>query len=52
MVDIPLEVLQMLYFQLKPGKIITVDYCVNQHPLYITEEHCPPRRAPEIPRRE
>jgi len=52
MVDIPFEVLKQVYLQLDPPKIETTDFCRNPHPLYVTEEHCPPRRAPEIPRRD
>ena len=52
MVEGALEIIEQVYFQLNPPRIKTVDYCANPHPKYITEEHCPPKSAPEIPRRE
>ncbi len=50
--EIQLNMVQVVYEQLVPARIHTVSHCENPHPLYITEEHCPPKRAPEIPRRE
>lgn len=44
------EAVKAVYTELFPPRIKTVDYCERPSP-YITEEHCPPRRTPEIPRR-
>jgi hypothetical protein len=52
MVEIQLDYLREVYNQLVPAKLPTARYCDNPHPLYVTEAHCPPRKAPEIPRRD
>ena len=52
MIDFPIEVLKWAVDQMNPPAIPKTDFCAKPHPLYVTEEHCPPKRAPEIPRRE
>jgi hypothetical protein len=50
MVGIPFDVIQAVYTELFPPTMKAVSYCRQPSP-YITEAHCPPKRAPEIPRR-
>ena len=51
MIDFPFEILTWAVDQIDPPALKRVDYCANPHPKYTTEEHCPPKRAPDIPRR-